>query len=239
MMNTFCKYRFLLLLLQVLTVQLIAQNTAIPENSFRNNIIKINIIPIAESISGDNQKWMGIEYERFIKPGLSVSVLVNFGLFEDYTFTKYYDYFDEHDGFSYIRKDVKTKGYHFIPSAKYYFLKTKKKKGQGIYVGGCIDFNQYFKYSETYSSLSNSFSYENSSTTRVGIGAAAGGQFVAFTRLTIDLNISIFTKLFSIGKGQNNSTIPPLHATWVFNNSNSWSTVSLMIGYAFGGGKKK
>ena len=236
---TFYKYGFLFLLLQLLSVQLVAQNTAIPEKNFRNNIIKINIIPIAEAIGGHNQKWVGIEYERFIKPALSVGAIVNSGLFEDYTFIKYHDYFDEHDGFSHTRKDVKTKGYHFIPTVKYYFLKSKKKKGQGIYAAGSLDFNQYFKNSETYTSLTNSYAYENSSTTRMGIGAVAGGQFVAFTRLTIDLNISIFTKLFSIDKGQNNTSIPPLHATWVFNNNNSWSAISLMIGYAFGGGKKK
>jgi len=95
-MNIIYKYRFLLLLLQLLSVQLVAQTTAIPENNFRNNIIKINIIPIAEAISGHNQKWTGIEYERFINPGLSIGAIVNFGLFEDYSFTKYHDYFDEH-----------------------------------------------------------------------------------------------------------------------------------------------
>jgi hypothetical protein len=238
-MMTFSKYGSLLLLLQLLSVQLVAQTTVIPKNSFRNNIIKINIIPIAESISGHNQKWLGIEYERFIKPGLSIGAIVNFGLFEDYSFTKYHDYFDEHEGFSHTREDVTTKGYHFIPGVKYYFLKTKKKKGQGIYLAGNLGFNQYFKKTVRYFSLDDSYTYANSSTTRMSIGAAAGGQFVAFTRLTIDLNISISTKLFSINKGQNNTEIAPLHATWVFNNNNSWSSVSLMIGYAFGGGKRK
>jgi hypothetical protein len=72
----------------------------------------------------------------------------------------------------------------------------------------------------------------------MSIGATLGGQFVAFTWLTIDLNISIIGKLFATNQEQNESEIPPLHATWIINN-NVWSTVNLMIGYAFGGGKKK
>lgn len=228
-----------MLLLQLFFVQLAAQNTSIPKNNFRNNIIKINVIPIAGSMSGHNQKWMGVEYERFLNPVLSLNALVNFGLFEDYIFTKYHDYFDENGGFSFTRKAVTTRGYHFIPTLKYYFLKSKKKKGQGLYLAGGFDFNQYFKKSASYFSNTATYKYKNASTSRMSVGVVAGGQFVAYTRLTMDLSISIFSKLFSVNNGENNTEIPPLDATWVFNNNNSWSAVSLTIGYAFGGGKKK
>jgi len=233
------KYIILILFFQFCVAMITAQDTGEQQSNFRNNIIKLNAIPIAQAINGHNQKWLGVEYERFIKHNLSVGALVDFGLFEDYTFIKYHDYFDENEGFSYTRKDVVTRGYHFIPSVKFYFLSTKQKKGQGFYISGCLDFNQYFKKSEIYFSQTNSFAYENSSTTRLSAGATLGGQFVAFTRLVIDLNISIYGKLFSVSRGQNNSEIPPLNATWVFNDNKGWSTVNLMIGYAFGGGKKK
>ena len=239
MIPSLYKYYILLLFFQLTLATATSQETSKLQSSFRSNIIKLNVIPIVQAINGHNQKWIGIEYERFLSHKLSVGVLVNFGLFEDYTFIKYHNYFDENEGFSYTRKDVVTRGYHSIPSVKYYFLKTEKKKGQGFYVAGSIDFNQYFKKSEIYFSRSNSFEYENSSTTRMSAGATLGGQFVAFTRLVIDFNISIYGKLFSFNRGQNNSEIAPLHATWVFNDNNAWSTVNLMIAYAFGGGKIK
>ena len=239
MIKSFCTYSLIVLILQLTVTSIKAQDTSNRQSNFRNNIIKINVIPIAESINGHNQKRISIEYERFLKHNLSVGAVVNFGLFEDYTFIKYHDYFDENEGFSYTRKDVVTRGYHFIPSVKFYFWGTKQKKGQGLYISGCLDFNQYFKKSEIYFSQMNSFAYENSSTTRLSTGATLGGQFVAFTRLVIDLNISIYGKLFSVNRGQNNSEIAPLNATWVFNDNKGWSTINLMIGYAFGGGKRK
>ena len=230
-------YLFIILLLSCLLAE--AQNAGSPESNFRNNIIKLNLLPIIPAINGNNQKWIGIEYERFLNQRMSVSAMVDVGLFEDYTFIKYHDFFDENGGFSYTQQKAKTWGYHFIPSFKYYFLITKKKKGQGFYVAGNLDFNQYFKKTEDYQSQYSSYNYTYSSTTRMGAGATLGGQYVVFSRLVVDLNISIFTTLFSINQGEDATTIKPLHAIWTFNNDQSWGTVNLMIGYAFGGGKKE
>ncbi len=233
------KYCFFILSFQLTAFPVIAQNNDSSDFIIRNNIIKIDLIPVTQAISGHNQIWTGIEYERYLKVKLSVSVLVNFGLFENYTFTKYHDFFDEEEGFGYTRKEVTTKGYHLIPAVKYYFWISKHKRGQGVYFAGNLGFNQYFKKSTTYFSGSDAYEYQNSSTSRVSIGATVGGQFVAFSRLAIDLNISLFGRLYSSNTGQDGSEIKPLDPIWTFNDDKCWSTVSLAIGYAFGGGKKK
>ena len=237
--RAFCKYHFFLVVFFLISFFAKAQTSDLPKPGFRNNLIKLSLMPALQSINGNNQKWIGIDYERLLNNKMSVTALLDVGLFEDYTYTKYYDFFDEGEGFHYLQQTTKTKGYNFIPSFKYYFLTTKTKKGQGFYAAGNLDMNQYFSQTELYNSKTNSNNYSNSSTTRMAIGLTLGGQYVAFSRLVIDLNISLFTKLFSINNGAEASEIPPLNATWTFNNNNSWSTVNFMLGYAFGGGKKK
>lgn len=208
-------------------------------SDFRNNIIKINLLPIPSLINGNNQKWFGMEYERFLNKKISLGAMANFGLFEDYSFIQYNDYFDEYSGYSYIEQDFRTWGFHFIPTFKYYFLITKSKKGQGFYVGGNIDFNYYLRNTSTYASITNENEYDKLSTTRFALGGLLGGQYIAFSRLVIDANMNFFGSLFSINGGEINQEIKPLNATWVSENNNFWLTFNVMIGYSFGGGKRK
>ncbi|HEY9114120.1 MAG TPA: hypothetical protein VIN10_05430, partial [Bacteroidales bacterium] len=98
------------------------------------------MLPIPSLANGNNQKWFGMEYERFLKKNITLGAMANLGLFEDYSYIQYNDYFNEYDGYSYVKQDFRTWGFHFIPYCKYYFLITNSKKGQGVYVGGNIDF---------------------------------------------------------------------------------------------------
>lgn len=225
-----------LICLLLVSSQLEAQEKYKDDSVLYKNLIKINLIPFTNSISGHNQKRIGIEYEHLLNPNLSLYCPLDFGLYADYTFIKYADFFDEEEGFSYRQQDVSTWGYHILPSIKYYFLISKKKVGQGFYAAGNLDFNQYFTESDLYYSLNDTYKNENYSTTRLAIGCTLGGQFIAFSRLVIDLNISIFTSLFSSGAGEETK---PLQTSWIFNNNKAWSTVSFSLGYAFGKGKKK
>jgi hypothetical protein len=208
-------------------------------SKFRKNLIKLNLLAAGQFSNGHNEKWVGVEYERFINQKMSVALMSDVGLFEDYIFIKYYDFFDEHGGFAYTQKRTKTVGYHLLPSFRYYLWITKSKNGQGIYVSGLLDFNQYFKNSELYHSSSKTYSYTSASTTRLGFGASLGGQYIAFSRLVIDLNISLFARVFDSANQQNASEIEPLNAIWISNENKAWVTVNFMIGYAFGGGKGK
>ena len=233
------KLYLLLFILFFVPVCLISQEIKVSYPNFRNNIIKLNLIPISALINGHNQKWVGIEYERFLKQNLSVSLAADVGLFEDYSFIKYHDYFNEHDGFSYTQINSQTWGYHLKPSIKYYFLTTKSKKGQGFYLGGMLDFNQYFNNTEIFKSRPNSTNQYGLTTGRLCAGTLLGAQYVAFSRISIDLNISIVACLITINSSDDFKEIDPLNAIWVFNGNTGWSTVNLMIGYAFGGGKRR
>jgi len=216
---------------------LISQDS-IPDN-FRRNILKINVVPVIPALSGQSQQWFGLEYQRFHNKRISFSLILNLGIFEDYTFRKYNDYFNQHEGFSYTQRDVITKGYHLIPSCKYYYLPSNLKQRLGLYVGGHIDFNQYFKNLNLINSESNISEQYQFNTSRMGLGTSTGCQYIAFTRLTIEINLSFFIEVFESSSNNNWGTVPPINAFWISDNNAFWSTVQFMIGYAFGGGKLK
>lgn len=206
---------------------------------FRKNIIKINFIPVIPALSGQSQQWVGIEYQRYINTRISVSLLINTGIFEDYNYKKYYDFFNQHQGFSYTQRDVKTTGYDLIPAVNYYFLRSSLKPGQGLFAGGKIDINQYFKKSSTYDSQTGSTNNFQFTQTRIGIGLSAGGQYIAWSRLSLGMDLSLFFRVLENKSMPDQLSIPPINAFWKTDEDTMWATVQIMIGYAFGGGKNK
>jgi len=205
----------------------------------RKNIIKINLISLPPLFNNLSQKWIGLEYQRIINEKLSLSLLTDFGIFQDYRFTKYHDFFDENGGFSYTQEDVFIPGYHIIPSINYYFIRSKTKAAQGIYVAGKFDYYHYFMKTDIYHSSTNQTESYKNSTYRFNIGCGLGAQYVVYERFTLDLNVSLFTKLFSKSTSEEVPELYPENSFWRSSDNSSWATVNLMLGYAFGSGKNR
>ncbi len=204
----------------------------------RNNLIKINLISLPPLINNLNQKWIGLEYQRLITRKVSFSITTEFGIFEDYTYIKYHDFFDENEGFSYTRENVQIPGYHIIPSFRYLLIRPLKKADFGIYATANLDYYQYFlKKDIYYSSTDNTISNQNS-TYRFNIGVGIGAQYIAFNRFSLDLNIALFTKLISKSTNDEFPELYPKNSFWRSDNNSSWATINLMLGYAFGKHKK-
>lgn len=203
----------------------------------RPNILKINLVPLPPLINNLNQKWIGIEYQRISNQKISFSALLDVGRFQDYSFTKYYDYFDEHQGFRFTREKVLITGFHLIPSLKYYVKSSRERKGQGIYVSGNIDYYHYFRKTAFFDSATKQTDDAQDQSARFNIGSTLGAQYLAFNRLAVEVNISIFTKLFTTSSAPTNPEIYPLNSFWRTANNASWATINIMVGYAFGSGK--
>lgn len=227
----------LLLCFTMLILNSGAQSQETVQNVFRPNILKINLVPLPPLINNLNQKWIGIEYQRISNQKISYSALLDVGRFQDYNFTKYYDYFDEHQGFRFTREKVLITGFHLIPSLKYYVRSNRERKGQGIYVSVNIDYYHYFRKTAFFDSATNQTDEAQDQSARFNIGSTLGAQYLAFNRLAVEVNISIFTKLFTTSSAPTNPEIYPLNAFWRTANNASWATINIMIGYAFGSGK--
>ena len=208
-------------------------------HSAKNNIIKINLISLPSLFNNLNQQWIGLEYQRILNRRISVSLLTDFGKFEDYTFIKYHDFFDEGQGFSYTQEDVIIQGYHLIPTINYYFISKPEKKGHGVYVSGKIDYYHYFMRKDIYQSATGQTEKYKNSTLRVNVGIGLGAQYIAYERFSLDLNISVFTKIFSHSTTEGLPELYPENSFWRNSNNTSWATINLMLGYSFGSGKKK
>lgn len=204
----------------------------------RNNFIKINLISLPPLINNLNQQWIGLQYQRLVSDKLSISMTVDLGQFEDYSYTKYHDYFDEYGGFSFTREDVVIPGFHLIPAVDYYVFISEKISGQGLYIGGRVDYYQYNMKKTVFESSTNQTSYVRNSTSRFDVGLGVGGQYVMFSRLSVDLNISIFTKILANSSNQQYTELYPENAFWKSNDNSTWSTINFMIGYAFGSSKR-
>ncbi len=204
-----------------------------------NNILKINLISLPPLFNNLNQQWLGIEYQRILSKKISISLMSDFGKFEKYTFTKYYNFFDEDEGFYHISEDVIIPGYHIIPSINYYFLSLADKPGQGLFVSGKLDYYHYFMKKEIYNSLTNKTNSSQNSTYRFNIGLGLGAQYIAFNRFSLDLNISVFTKIFSQSSEEHMPELYPENSFWKSENNSSWATINLMLGYKFGLKKEK
>jgi len=209
-----------------------------PGKLIRKNLIKINLISLPPLFNNLNQKWIGLEYQRLVSEKTSLSLTFDVGRFEDYTFIKYHDYFDEHGGFSYTREEVTIPGIHIIPAVNYFLVHSSSKVGQGIYVGGRLNYYQYFMKKQVYESSTDQTTTAHNSTLRFDVGCGVGAQYLAFNRFTLDLNISLFTKIYSNSSNQQYQELYPENSFWRSNDSSTWATINLMFGYAFGSGNK-
>jgi len=204
-----------------------------------SNIIKINLISLPPLFNKLNQKWLGLEYQRLLNKKLSLALSSDFGVFEDYTYIKYYDFFDEDHGFSYTQEDIFISGFHIIPSINYYPLNFGGKAGQGLFIAGKIDYYHYKMNKQYYNSLTNQTDHSHNTTDRLNIGVAAGAQYIIIRRISIDLNISFFTKIISYSDSETLTELYPENSFWRSNDNSSWATINLMLGYSFGANKSK
>lgn len=222
----------LTVILSLSVLMLMSQNDT--SSISRNNFIKINLISLPPLINNLNQKWIGLEYQRIINEKVSFSVTTDFGIFEDYTYIKYHDFFDEGQGFSYTREDVRIPGYHIIPSLRYIFIRPFKKANINIYTAVNLDYYQYFMNKDIYQSITGQTTTYHNSTIRFNIGGTIGAQYIAFNRVSLDLNVSLFTKLYSKSTSDELPELYPENSFWRSDNNSTWATINLMLGYKFG-----
>lgn len=217
-------------------IQLSAQTDSI--SNLRKNAVKVNLISLPPLLNNLNQKWIGLEYQRVLNAKVSLSMIFDVGVFEDYTYTKYYDFFDEGLGFHYIQEDVKITGFHLIPTARYNITQPISNNFR-VYFTTSIDYYQYTKREKVFESYSNNQVVFHNSTYRLNMGAGTGLQYIAFSRLVVELNVSLFTKLFSKSTNNELPELYPENAFWRNSNNSTWATINLMLGYAFGNNVKK
>ncbi|NTW33188.1 MAG: hypothetical protein HGB12_11285, partial [Bacteroidetes bacterium] len=166
--------------------------------SYKNSI-KIDLLPLYYDFFDTRmQIRTGIEYERNIKPDFFAACFLDIGLFDNYVFKKYYDFFIQNQGFYSVEQKASIMGFHFMPSYNYYIFKSKNKQKQGIYFSVIMDVNYYLKNIEIYNSKTEVKTSNKFSQLRYGVGFNLGAKYAFGSHFFAEMKTSLLTKIFII-----------------------------------------
>lgn len=198
------------------------------------NAIKLDLFPLYyDFFDYRDQIRAGIEYERKINKKSFAALYTDMGMFDNYSYRKYYDFFNQNQGLHYVEQKVIIKGIHLQPSYNYYLFKSMKKNNQGVFAGGIMDFQFYKKNVETYNSQTlerSSYLYNQS---RIGLGMQMGVKYAFFRRFFAEVKTSLYIIIFYHISSEVMNPVKPLNAQWTDSKYNSWWVSNLKIGYAF------
>lgn len=197
------------------------------------NVFKLDFIPVTYDVAYYHQLRIGIEYERYINNKSFAACNLDLGIYDEYTFTKYYDFFNQSQGLYYVQQDVFVKGFHIISTYNYYLLKSKTKLNQGAYIGVIIDFHYYQKSLDTFNSKILDKTFDKYFQTKLGMGVCIGAKYSLNKHFFTELKTAMFVKIIKNTSLINKNEIRPLNAQWVDAKINFWWVSNIMIGYAF------
>ncbi|MEI6123922.1 MAG: hypothetical protein WCQ95_09850 [Bacteroidota bacterium] len=225
------KFSILLLMLTTYGPLLKAQDSI--TQVFKNSV-SIDGVPLYyDCFDYRKQIRFNVNYTRQFKSHWFLSSALDIGLFDDYTFIKYYDFFNQNQGFYSVTQRAKISGFHFISSYNYYFCQSKKKMGQGFYGGGAVDFNYYRKTLKSNNSLSLETTFNTINQFRTALGVDVGIKYFIRHHFFAELRSSFFCKLFLKSSNNTVNNVMPLNAQWTSLNKNFWLITNLQFGYAF------
>ncbi len=198
------------------------------------NSFAIDVIPFYyDFFDYRDQIRIGIDYTRQFKPHWVLSTALDIGLFDKYTYIKYYDFFSQGSGFYSVTQNAAVSGFHLQPSCNYYFCQSKKKLGQGFYGGGVLDLNYYRKKLESLNSQTLESSSEIKNQFRTAVGIDVGIRYYMGHHFFAELKSTFFCKLFLLASDNNINSVALLNAQWSSVNKNFWLLTNLQFGYAF------
>lgn len=198
------------------------------------NFIAIDVIPLYyDFFDYRKQIRVGFEYERKLNSKWLMSCALDGGLFEEYSFVKYYDFFNQNQGFYSVKQDILIKGFHILPSCNYSLFQSKSKSGQGVFCGGILDINYYRKKLNSFNSQTSEKRTEAYSQIRMGAGVCLSAKYDLGFHIFAEIKTSLFCKFLCSISENNAYPVKPLNSQWTSTNNNFWWISNIKFGYAF------
>lgn len=209
-----------------------AQHTK--DSTIYKNAVKLDMVPLYfDFFDTRKQIRIGFEYERRFTPRGFLAFNFDVGMFDDYDFIKYHDFFNQTTGFYATKTHVKNYGIHFMPSYNYLFWKARKMANTGLFASGIIDFHYYQKILNSENGLDGSNYTSKYFQTCMGAGFGLGGRVGLGRHFFIDLRSSLLGRVFRVISIEDVPQIKPLNATWTNRKYTIWWVNSLQLSYAF------
>jgi hypothetical protein len=198
------------------------------------NTVKIDLLPYYyDFFDVRKQIRIALENERYLTLRSSVAAYCDAGLFDDYFFIKYYDFFSQGPGFYSVTQKIKIRGVHFQPSYNYYLFLSRTRPNRGIFIGGTFDIQYYRKNIKMDNSLTGENTSFNYFQARLGGGLHAGGKYNFGSHFYAEIKTCLFAKILQKVSMDEMDPLKPLNAQWSDKNYDFWWVSNIKIGYAF------
>ena len=203
------------------------------DSTIHKNAIKLDLIPFYHVFFNNRvQIRAGIEFEHFVFKKSSLAFYLDMGLYDKYTFIKYYNFFNQQGMYS-IQQKVSIRGAHLLSSYNYYFFSFKKKPNTQFFFGSVVDFGFYKKNIDYYDSSVLEHYQTKYNQAKLGIALSIGLKKGFSKHITTEIKTSLFTKVVNMISQNGVNQIKSLDAEWTSPNYNFWWITNLKIGYAF------
>lgn len=205
------------------------------DTTIYKNIIKLDLVsPYLDFFDAQKQARAGVEYEYALSEKSSVACLMDMGIYDDYKFVKYYDFFNQGPGMHYTRTIAQINGIHFLPSYNYFLFQMKGKSNSGIFTGGILDFHYYRKKFSIFNSQTEVETSNQYTQTTLGIGPQLGIKYGFRRHIYLEAKTCTFFKLFNSISAKGMNAILPMDAQWSNSNYSFWWVTQFKVCYAFG-----
>ncbi|NVO03930.1 MAG: hypothetical protein HXX09_14630 [Bacteroidetes bacterium] len=234
MINT----QILIKLVSILTIIFSLSNSVFSQEKndslICKNAVKFDFVPLYYDIFDNRvQLRFGLEYEKYISKKYSLGCYLDIGLYDKYSFIKYYDFFNSNLGMYSIKQDVMIYGFHLLPEFNYYLYTSKRNSKRSFFVGAMLDFGFNKKNLDYFNSQTQSSSHDKYSQTNLGGGVSLGMKNYLGKHFFAELKTSGFIKIFNWVSEENRIPMISLDAQWTSKDYKYWWISNIKIGYAF------
>ncbi len=222
-----------LILILLLSTNINLHSKGIQTDSIKKNAIKIDLQSLYYTVfDAREQIRLGIEYERVFKPKFSHYTHLDFGMYDNYQFTKVHDFFGANGGPFEDKTKVLTTGFHILEGLHYNFLKSRNNK-LFLYSGLILDWNIFNKKISFKSHSSHTVNTTNIIQNRIGLGPEFSFKIKLYKNMYFDIKQALIINTYRSINKDNVKIIKPFKSYWFSQNQSTWLISMINLSYEF------
>jgi hypothetical protein len=203
-----------------------------PDSLLCKNLITADLLPLYYNFFDSKIQYrLGAGYSNVSHNDYFISHHLDFGIYDHYTFTKYYNLFGENSGLYYVEKNVFISGFHYMPSFNVYLVRTHSSRLNSIFSGIAIDFSFYHKQTSYFNSSNNDEWEMHYRQIRTGAGLQAGSRYQLTSRWFTEMKILFFSNIMCYSDDNDSEPIRSLPALWTRYDYKFWLSANICVGY--------
>lgn len=207
-----------------------ARNDSLPDK----HLIMADLLPLYYNFFDSKIQYrLGAGYSHYRPSAYFIAHQIDFGVYDKYTFTKYFNLFNENSGLYYEEHKVFIAGVHYVPSFNFYLVRTRPHTLNCIFSGIALDVSYYHKQFIHYNSAIGSENESHYRQVRTGAGVLMGSRYQFSKRFFTEMKMSFFTNVICYKEAAENNPIRSIPSLWTRNDYQFWLSANICVGYVF------